>query len=151
MRSGPKKARAKAQPGYTVWLQGYTSRLAGRRLFESPQGGSPLPGILQGALDVPRRGAARDVMQRQHLGKSEARVEACVKARVDRLQIGERKFLQIASALPRQSNRFADRFVGEARRHSTFDKICRRGPRIHKARTCGLIHLGVIEFDGVHK
>src|ERR1700724_2967506 len=107
MRSGLKKARAEAQPGYTVWRQGYTSRLGGRRLFESPQS-----------------------------GKSEARVEACVKARVDRLEIGEREFLQIASALPRQSNRFADRFVGEARRHSTFDKICRRAPRIHKARTC---------------
>ena len=95
MRCGPKKARAKAQPEYTVWLQGTHSKLAGRRWFQSPQTGSPLPSILQRALNMTRRRAAGDIMQRQHLSEPEAGVEARVKARVDRLQIGERKFLQI--------------------------------------------------------
>src|SRR6266404_7696479 len=124
MRCGPKKARAKAQPEYTVWLQGIHSKLAGRRWLQSPQTGSPLPRILQSALDVTRRGTSRDVVQRQHLSKPEARVEARIKARVDRLQVGERKFLQLASALHRQSNGFANRFVGEARGHSALDEIC---------------------------
>src|SRR6266403_485557 len=108
MRCGPKKARTKAQPEYTVWRQDTHSKLAGRRLFQRPQTSSPLPGIPQRALDVTRRGATRDIVQRQHLSKSEAGVEARVKARVDRLPIGERKFLQIASAFHRQSNDLAD-------------------------------------------
>src|ERR1700731_3379627 len=59
---------------------------------QSCQGTCPLPSILQSALDVTRSGAARDVVQRQHLSKPEARVESRVKARVDRLQICERGF-----------------------------------------------------------
>src|SRR6267143_1872357 len=133
MRCGPKKARTKAQPEYTVWLQGTHSKLAGRRWFQSPQTGSPLPSILQRALNMTRRGAAGDIMQRQHLSEPEAGVEARVKARVDRLQIGERKFLQIASALHRQCNGLADRFMGEARRHSALDEIRGRSPGVHKA------------------
>ena len=61
MRFGPKKARAKAQPEYTVWLQGTHSKLAGRRWFQSPQTGSPLPSILQRALNMTRRRAAGEL------------------------------------------------------------------------------------------
>jgi hypothetical protein len=48
-------------------------------------------------------------------------------------------------------NGLADRFVGEARGHSAFDEICGRGPGVHETRLRRLIHLGVVEFDGVHK
>ncbi len=58
-----------------------------------PQRGRTLTGILQSALDVTRRGASRDVVQREHFGKTEAGVEGCVKARLDRLQVGEGQFL----------------------------------------------------------
>ena len=58
-----------------------------------PQRGRTLTGILQSALDVTRRGASRDVVQREHFGKAEARLESRVKARVDFLQVGEWQFL----------------------------------------------------------
>ena len=45
-----------------------------------PQRGRTLTAILQSALDVTRRGAAGDVVQRQHLGKPQAGVESRVKA-----------------------------------------------------------------------
>lgn len=61
--------------------------------FRRPQGGNALPRILQSTFDVTRRSATGNVVQSEHLGESEAGVEARVKARVDRLQIGERKFL----------------------------------------------------------
>ena len=57
------------------------------------QRGRTLAGILQRALDVTRRGTAGDVVQREHFGKTEARVEGCVEAGVDRLQVGEGQFL----------------------------------------------------------
>jgi hypothetical protein len=63
-----------------------------------PQSSSPFPSILQRALDMARRGASGNVVQREHFGKPEAGVESHVKVRVDRLQVGEREFLQIASA-----------------------------------------------------
>lgn len=67
--------------------------LADSERFVRPQRGGTLTGILEGALDVTRRGASGDVVQREHFGKTEARVEGCVKARVDRLQVGEWQFL----------------------------------------------------------
>ena len=68
-------------------------RLPGRDWFPGPQPSRPLASILQSALDVTRRGAARHVVQREHLSKSETGVERRVKAGVDRLQVGERKLL----------------------------------------------------------
>jgi hypothetical protein len=52
-----------------------------------PQTRSPLPSILQRALDMARRGASGDVVQREHRSKSEAGVESRVKVWVDRLLI----------------------------------------------------------------
>src|SRR5580658_7981769 len=114
--------------------------LARCKRFLGTQPSNPLPSILQRALDMTRRSASGNVVQRQHLSKPKAGVESGVEARVDRLQVGKRQFLQIASALHSQSNGLADGFVGEARGHSALDEIGGRGPRVYKARTCRLIH-----------
>ena len=55
--------------------------------------------ILQGSLDVTRRGAAGDVVQGEHFREAEFRMEGSVEGRVDRLQVGQGKFLQVASAV----------------------------------------------------
>ena len=99
--------------------------LADRDLLQDqrPQTSDPLASILQSALDVARRGASGNVVQCEYFSKSEAGVERCVKARVDCLQVRERKLLQIASAFHGQLDGLADRFVSEARGHSAFDEI----------------------------
>ena len=91
------------------------------------------PRVLQSAFDVTRSSASGDVVQREHLGEPEARLKICVKLRVNFLQIGERKLLQVAPALHRQRHRLADGFMGEARRHSAFDQIGGRRPGVHKS------------------
>jgi hypothetical protein len=58
-----------------------------------PQSGNALSSILERALDVTGRGASGNIVQREHLRKPEAGVEARVEARMDRLQIGRWKLL----------------------------------------------------------
>src|SRR5208337_2641753 len=117
---GARKKRGQMVSGAASrsWLTADGRTLAHRRLCHCPQSGNTLASILQRSLDVARRGAAGDIVQREHFSKSEAGGERRVKARVDRLQVGERQFLQFASAFQGQLDSLADRFVGEARGHS---------------------------------
>src|SRR5580692_10187811 len=77
-----------------------------------------LAGVAHGLTHADGSGASWDIVNREHRGKFQRFVEILTESRAERLQIGERKIVKLATFFNAELDGFANALVGEARRHA---------------------------------